>query len=1048
MSELLSATLLVGIACGAADPIDFQRDVRPILSAKCFLCHGPADENRGGELRLDVPAEALKERDGHRAIVPGKPAESELVKRIAAADPAERMPPAESKKQLTPKEIEVLTRWIEQGANYADHWAYVKPQRPALPAVQRTDWVRNEIDRFILARLEAAGLSPSPEADRATWLRRVSLDLIGLPPSPEELQNFLKDTSSEAYERVVDRLLASPRFGERWAQPWLDLARYADSNGYQADQLRDSWAYRDWVIDALNADMPFDQFTIEQLAGDLLPDATFAQKVATGFHRATTCNVEAGVHPEENRINQIIDRVNTTATVWLGLTLECCQCHDHKYDPFTMRDYYQVFAYFNNTPLEVRNPSGQGVSFDFFGPKMDLPLPPTLQAERTALQERCDELESEKAQMLTLLQSNRADRERELLEHLEQPPAWQPLAIAEFASTGKEDHRVLDDGSILVTGRVPNISTYTVTVRTTLANISGFKLEALTHPELPGEGPGRGDEQRPNFILSEFGITAQTAETDNSRDLPIASAEADYEQARYPVSAAFDDDLKTGWAIGQQFGKSHWAVFRLQQPLTGDGEKTLVFTLDQNYGQGRTIGRLKLSALTGAGGPAIPDEIAKILKDTKRSKKEQQKLDEFLAESDPKFSALDKQLSQMKQKLAKLLPPSTLVMVEMDQPRTTHMLKRGNYLTPGEEVSAGTPAMLHPLDPNLPKNRLGFAQWLVSPDNPLTARVTVNRWWAELFGQGIVTTLEDFGFQSEPPTHPELLDWLAVEFGEGRESRVESQEPEQASGAFSSGSRLSTLDSRRPWSMKHILRLIALSATYRQSSKLTAELRERDPENKLYARGPRFRLPAETIRDQALAASGLLSSKMGGPPIMPHQPPNIWKAVGRNAPKWNEATNEDRFRRGVYVVWRRAAPYPSFVNFDAPDRAACTVNRPRTNTPLQALTLLNDPAYVEMAVALAARVLNEKPVADMDERLDHAVQLVLSRPATSLERAELRRFWETRRENWAQRPQDVEQLLKSAANVKLPAGIDSLDLAAWFHVTNLLLNLDETVTKG
>jgi hypothetical protein len=1044
MTDSLLTALAVTLF--AAEPVDFQRDVRPILSAKCFLCHGPAEENRAGELRLDLSAEATKDRDGRRAIVPGKPAESELVQRITAADPDVRMPPAESKKTLSPREIELLTRWIEQGAAYADHWAYLPPQRPALPQVQRGDWVRNEIDRFILARIEAAGLTPSPPAERSTWLRRVSLDLIGLPPSPEELRAYLQDNSPQADERVVDRLLTSPRFGERWAQPWLDLARYADSNGYQADQLRDSWAYRDWVINALNADMPFDRFTIEQLAGDLLADATFDQKVATGFHRATTCNVEAGVHPEENRTNQIIDRVNTTATVWLGLTLECCQCHDHKYDPLTQRDYYQVFAYFNNTPLEVRNPSGQGVAFDFFGPKMDLPLPATLQSERIALQERCEELEGEKSQMLALLTSDRDARLKELLDRLDEPPAWQTLSIAEFASTGGEEHRQLDDGSILVSGRVPGITTYTVTVKTTLPIIAGFKLEALSHPDLPGMGPGRGDARRPNFILSEFGVTAQTPDVDNPRDLPIASAEADYEQARYPVSAAFDDDLKTGWAIGQQFGKSHWAVFHLRKPLTGDGEKTLVFTLDQNYGTGRTIGCLKLSALTGrTGGPAVPDDIAKILHAKRRTKKDEQRLDEFLAQSDPRFSQIDKELAQMKQRLARMQPPSTLVMVEMDQTRDTHMLQRGNYLTPGEKVAPGTPAVLHPLDPALPSNRLGFAQWLVSRDNPLTARVTVNRWWAELFGQGIVTTVEDFGLQSEPPTHPELLDWLAVELVEAsreRERPVLNGAPNEDTG------RLRSRLADEPWSMKRMLKLIALSATYRQASRLTPELAERDPENKLYARAPRFRLSAETIRDQALAASGLLSSKMGGPPIMPHQPTNIWKAVGRNAPKWVEANNEDRFRRGVYVVWRRAAPYPSFVNFDAPDRAACTVNRSRTNTPLQALTLLNDPAYVEMALALAARVLAEKPAADLDERIDHAVRVVLARPATSTERAELRRLWDTRRKSWSDRPQDVERLLKSASVVKLPDDADPLDVTAWFHVMNLLLNLDETITKG
>ncbi|MDZ4684120.1 MAG: PSD1 and planctomycete cytochrome C domain-containing protein [Planctomycetaceae bacterium] len=1018
--------LMCGGGLAADDGVDFQRDIRPLLSAKCFACHGPDAEARQGELRLDLVDDATRSRGDHAAIVPGDPAKSELLRRITSTDDAERMPPPESKKTVSDRERDLLKRWIAGGAQYAEHWAYVKPQRPALPSLTPTAkaWSRNEIDRFIAQRHIAAGMTSSPEATKATWLRRVSLDLIGLPPTPAELQAFVADETSSAYERVVDRLLSSPRFGERWASPWLDLARYADSNGYQADQLRDSWAYRDWVIDALNADLPFDQFTIEQLAGDLLPDATFAQRVATGFHRTVTCNVEAGVQPEENRTNQVIDRVNTTATVWLGLTLECAQCHDHKYDPFTSRDYYRMFAYFNNTPLEVQNKSGKGVQFEFFGPNVELPLPATLQAERAKLQASLGELEARRTSLMAELGTGRDEWEAKLRGSLDRAAEWHVLPVATFESGGGEDHRVLDDQSILITGRVPEATTYTVTVRTTLANVTAFKVEALTHPEITGTGPGRGDADRPNFILSEFDVTAVTRTLEASGSLEFASADADYEQARYPVSAAIDGNRKTGWAIGQQFGKPHHAVFKLTKPLNCDGETALVFTLDQQFGQGRTIGRLRLSALVGEEAATVPDDVAAILKKDKRTAKEKKRLDEFFTESNPKLAEADKQLSLMKLKLDKIEPPTTLVMVELPEPRTTQMLKRGNYLTPGDAVAPGTPEKLHPLDPKFPPTRLGLAQWLVSTDNPLTARVTVNRWWAELFGRGLVTTLEDFGLQSEPPTHPELLDWLAVEF-------MTSPDPEA-----------------QAWSMKRMLKRMVLSATYRQASRLTPELAERDPENALYARGPRFRLSAETIRDQALAASGLLSTKQGGEPIMPHQPTNIWRAVGRNAPKWVDAKDEDRFRRGVYVVWRRAAPYPSFVNFDAPDRASCTVNRPRTNTPLQALTLLNDPASIEMAVALASRVLTESPSADMADRIDYATQLVLSRTASSLEREELQRFHAAQRQKLSSRPDDVAALLKAVAAVKLPDGLDPVDLAAWFHVANLLLNLDETVTRG
>jgi hypothetical protein len=1015
----------LGSVAAAEDGVDFQRDIRPILSAKCFACHGPDAESRQGDLRLDRFEDAIQKHGDHAAIVPGDPTKSELLRRVLSTDDAERMPPPEAKKTVTDREQDLLRKWIAGGAKYSEHWAYLKPQRPALPELARSEKarVRNAVDAFIVAKQTTAGLTLSPEAERATWLRRVSLDLVGLPPTPAELEAFLADHTAEAYERVVDRLLASPRFGERWAQPWLDLARYADSNGYQADQLRDSWAYRDWVIDALNADLPFDQFTIEQLAGDLLPNATFAQQIATGFHRTVTCNVEAGVHPEENRTNQVIDRVNTTATVWLGLTLECAQCHDHKYDPFTSRDYYRLFAYFNNTPLEVQNPSGKGVQFEFFGPKMDLPLPPTEQAERSKLQARCDELEQQRSTLMAELVTGRDKWEAKLRTSLERAATWHGLPVAAFDTVGGEDHRVLEDGSILLSGRVPEATTYTVTVRTKLSNITAFKVETLTHPDLPGQGPGRGDDARPNFILSEFDVTAKSGSSEPI-ELEFASADADYEQAKWPVSAAIDGNRKTGWAIGQQFGQPHHAVFKLAKPLNADGEAMLVFTLDQQYGQGRTIGRLRLLALVGEEAASVPDDIAAILKKSKRTAKETKRLDEFFTQSHPQLAEIDKQMGLMKLKLEKIEPPTTLVMVEMAEPRTTPMLKRGNYLTPGDTVEPGTPEKLHPLDPKLPPTRLGLAQWLASTDNPLTARVTVNRWWAELFGRGLVTTLEDFGLQSEPPTHPELLDWLAVEF-------MTPVDPQA-----------------KPWSMKRMLKLMVLSATYRQSSRLTPTLAERDPENAFYARGPRFRLSAETIRDQALAASGLLSTKMGGEPIMPHQPTNIWRAVGRNAPKWVDAKDEDRFRRGVYVVWRRAAPYPSFVNFDAPDRASCTVNRPRTNTPLQALTLLNDPAYIEMAVALAARVLTEAPSAEPSDRIDYAARLVLSRPATSLEREELQRFHTAQKQKLAGRPEDVAKLLKAAAAVKLPEGLDPLDLAAWFHVSNLLLNLDETVTRG
>ncbi|MEO8498307.1 MAG: DUF1549 and DUF1553 domain-containing protein, partial [Planctomycetota bacterium] len=579
----------------------------------------------------------------------------------------------------------------------------------------------------------------------------------------------------EKYERAVDSLLASPQYGARWARPWLDAARYADSNGYQADQYREVWPYRDWVIDAMNADMPFDQFTLEQLAGDLLPDATITQKIATGFSRLTTCNVEAGVDPEENRVNQIIDRVNTTGTVWLGTSIECAQCHNHKYDPFTQRDYYQLFAYFNNTPLEVK---GDGVTYEFVGPKMDLPI---------------------------------------------------------------------------------------------------------------------SDEQR------------------QERD-------------------------------------------RLEAQIA-----------------------------------------------------------ELTAQLDPPIKKLRDQIAGLQKQIDAIEPVTTLVMVEDEKPRPTTVFKRGSFLDQGEAVSMSTPGALPELLSNVgAQDRRELAKWLTSRENPLTARVAVNRWWAEIFGRGIVATLEDFGTQGERPTHPKLLDWLAVELME-------------------SG-----------WSMKHVHRQIVLSATYQQSSRITPDLLKRDPNNKLYARAPRFRLPAETVRDNALAIAGLLSYKLAGPPVFPPQPPNIWRHVGRNEPKYNTSEGNDRFRRGIYVIWRRSAPYPSFTNFDAPDRASCVVARPRTNTPLQALTLLNDPAYIEMAIALAERIAAADHLTNVEDRVAFAIKLCVARSATSDEVEHLAEVYRQQRDYFESSPAAAKSLVGKQTN----SVAEVQDIAAWFYVANILLNLDETITKG
>lgn len=1003
-SPVAAFTLLASSISHGNEPIDFNRDIRPILSENCFHCHGPDAGTRKADFRLDEEHASRADLGGYAAIVPGEPGESELWWRVTSTDASDQMPPPESNRHLDAKQKDLLKRWIESGAEYDLHWAYKTPVQ-----------LEGTIDNFVEDIRARRGLPSSPEAEKGALLRRVSLDLIGLPPSPGELHAFLTDDSPGAYERVVTRLLASPRFGEKWARSWLDLARYADSNGFQADQLRDSWAYRDWVIEALNTGMPFDQFTIEQLAGDLLPDATLDQKIATGFHRTVTCNVEAGVHPEQNRVNQVVDRVNTTGTVWLGVTMECAQCHDHKYDPFTMKDYYGLFAYFNNTPVEVRNPSGQGVSFDFYGPKMDLPLPPARQEKRAALQAQKKQLEADRARVATSLDESFTDWVTTAREALGSEPDWRILEVTSFSARHGESFERREDGSLFITGDVPDKTSYSVTARIPEGRVGAIRLEMLSDPKLPAGGPARGNGNRPNAILTELVVTSDGGE------IALVDAMAGFSQKDWDVAGAIDGDPKTGWAINPRFGEDHWAVFETAPHDVPAGAEWR-FQLDQDYGGGRVIGRLRLAVAEFAPADAdLPESIRKILAQTgeKRSKKDEKELRQHYEKEHPDLKELDRGLARLDAQLKKLEPDSTLVMVEMEEPRETRIMKRGNYLDPGDKVEAATPDALHPVDPSLPRNRLGLAKWLMDPANPLTARVTVNRIWAEIFGIGIVRTLEDFGTQAEPPTHPELLDWLATEF-------------------VQSG-----------WDMKHVIEQIVLSETYRQDSRVSEEALALDPENRYFTRGPRFRLSAEAIRDQALASSGLLSTKMTGEPIMPHQPAGIWRQVGRNEPKWIDARNEDRFRRGIYVVWRRAAPFPSFVNFDAPDRSSCVVSRPRTNTPLQALTLLNDPAYTEMALGLAQRVLSDRPDASLAERIEYAYERVLSRLPTPEETDHLTYLAQNKMARFADHPDEADQVIAGNRGIlEGTDGFDSAELAAWFFVANVLLNLDETVTKG
>ncbi|MDO8544904.1 MAG: PSD1 and planctomycete cytochrome C domain-containing protein [Opitutaceae bacterium] len=1122
--------LLPAFAQPAPARIDFARDIQPLLAQRCYDCHG-LEKNKGG-LRLTSLETALAGGEsGEPALVRGVSGKSQLIQRVTTDDENDVMP--QKGERLTAAEIELLKRWIDEGATWpaaVKHWAYAKPMRPPVPDERQPGaTIRNPIDNFILARLEREGLSPSPEVDKPRWLRRVSLDLIGLPPTPQEVETFVADTSATAHERVVDRLLASPHYGERWARPWLDLARYADSHGFQRDDLRELWPYRDWVIRALNADMPFGQFTIWQIAGDQAaagqtsevrrqmseaknekPEAS-GQKpgggsktsdvrrqtseagsqnarqtrnaksetlnprprgqkpeaggqtlvtgsgnpkpktqnskprtesvakarnldalIATGFHRAAPTNVEAGTDQEEGRVNQVFDRVNTTAAVWLGSTLECAQCHNHKYDPFSQKEYYQLFAFFNNTARETDFTTPKAMaSLKFTGPYIELP-DPAKDAQRAALRDRMRELDEKIATVSTEKLSGLEVWADSIKATLASAPQTHPLDVADFDSSGGSVSKILPDKSVLLVDEAPDRDTYTITVHTRLTGITGFKLEALADPSLPGNGPGRGDAERPNFVLNNFRVTAARV-GGTAKPVKLIRATASYSQSKFSVENLLnpDNDNRGGWAIGAQFHRDHWAAFHTEKPLGDAAGTTLTFTLVHNFGAGRAIGRLRLSALTGAAAAdPIPADVAAVLQKpaTERTAAQRTKVAVYFLAQDKSVSALKQAKAKATQELAAIKGPQTLVMRELEQPRSAAVLKRGSFLEPGEPVQPATPAVLHPLKREATRkpsgsaddptrfSRLDLARWLVDRDNPLVARVTVNRWWAEFFGRGIVSTLEDFGIKGEPPTHPELLDWLAVEFMDGG------------------------------WSMKRIHKLIALSATYRQSSRLTPELLARDDQNKLYARGPRFRLDAETIRDNALAVSGLLSLKQGGPPVRPYQPPGLWEnKVGGDRVTYEVSTGEDAWRRGIYTVWKRSSPYPSFMNFDATSRTACTVKRSRSNTPLQALTLLNDPVYVQAAAALARRVVTERPDATGENRLRHAFQLVLARQPNPNELATLARLLEDLGAAYAADPKAARAAIGKAA---VPTNLTASELAAWQAVASALLNLDETITKG
>ncbi|MGH9843936.1 MAG: PSD1 and planctomycete cytochrome C domain-containing protein [Blastocatellia bacterium] len=1013
-----------------AGPVDFKRDIEPIFAAACAQCHGA--KKAAGQLRLDVKSAALKGGISGAVIVPGNSKQSRLLARILGEGGEQQMPLGGE--PLKPEQIEIIKRWIDEGANWPEHqsairnpqsatpqhWAYAKPARRSLPEVKNKAWVKNPIDAFVQARLEKEGLQPSAEAGRVTLLRRVSLDLIGLPPTPQEVDEFLADGSNEAYEKAVDRLLASPHYGERWARPWLDLARYADSHGYEKDRPRVMWKYRDWVVNALNQDMPFDRFSIEQLAGDMLPNATNDQLIATGFHRNTMLNQEGGVDDEEARWETLIDRVSTTSTVWLGSTVGCAQCHNHKYDPFTQQEFYKLLAFFDSHQYTILNMAGsEGWVIE---PELELPTAQQaagrdkLRAELKAVEAK---LKTQTPELDTALAQWEAEQRAE-------PQRWHTLEPLEFKSSGGTKLEKLADSSLLAAGAAPVSDVYTVTAQlpASAQGLTALRLEALTDANLPQGGPGRNPYG--NFVLSGIEIFVETAGGEQRIALKDAAAD-DFTRSLDERQLFSQESLPgSGWDIDATRDAkrlNRQIVFIFEQPLelTAPAVATIqIKQIGQTIGQG--LGRVRLSVIESNDPTrivALPLRFKSLLEApaAKRNARQQTTLAEQFRQLTPLLKAERERAKQLRDAIINLgIVSAQIIREKQTYERPSTLLRvRGNYLNKGEKVYAATPAALHAWPEDAPYNRLGLARWLVSKENPLTARVTVNRAWEQFFGRGIIETVEDFGSQCAPPTHPELLDWLAVEFME-------------------SG-----------WSMKKLHRLIVTSAAYRQTSKVTPALLEKDPYNRLFARGPRFRLDAETIRDSALLASGLLSRKLGGPPVYPAQPDGIWmNPYDGNNIKWQTSTGADRYRRSLYTFLRRTAPFPMLTTFDATSREYCTVRRVRTNTPLQALSLLNDEAFFEMARALARRMLTEAN-GGLRARLSYGFRLCVLRAPSQVELEKLEQLY--------QRQLALYRADKAAAQ-RVAKGVidegwagDPAEAAAFTMTANVLLNLDEMLTK-
>jgi hypothetical protein len=1020
---LVAAAALSNSATAADDGPRFDRDIRPILSNNCFKCHGPDESQRQAGLRLDTADGAIAELpSGEKAIVSGKPDQSQLIERITTGDADLKMPPPDSGKRLKPEEIELLRRWVEAGAEYRQHWAFVAPVRPALPSVAHEELVHNPIDRFVLARLDAQGLGPSPPADRVTLIRRVTYDLTGLPPTPAEVDAFVADNSPDAYEKLVDRLLDSPRYGEHQGRYWLDAARYGDTHGLHLDNERALWKYRDWVIEAFNRNRPFDQFTVEQLAGDLLPDATLEQRVATGFCRCNVSTSEGGSIDEEVRVRYAVDRVETMSTVFMGLTVGCAVCHDHKFDPVSQREFYRLYAFFNGVAENAMDGNA-------LNPPPVLKLPSEVQAAKErAINEQLAEvgrqITSELAKIEYIEPAATDSIVGEPTEYVwiddDVPAGAKAEGEGGWQFVSAPEHPVLS-GAKASTRKAAGLSQHFFTsAQQPLRVGEGDKLFAYVYLD-PADKPREvmlqfNDGSWEHRAVWGEDVIAWGQPGSASRRLvgPLPEAGG---WARLEVDAAqvglAPGALVNGWAFTQQAGTCYWDKAGIVSRTPQAGQSFASQLAWETYERAQTKSSL----------PSPVQEALKIAVAARNDEQKRRLRDYYLEYIYDKtrdlFTPLHQRTEDLKKQLAELTAavPTSMVMAEMPQPRETFMLIRGAYDKHGDKVMPGTPAVLPPLASETP-TRLDLARWLIDPRHPLTARVTINRLWQQYFGTGIVKTSEDFGMQGQWPTHPELLDWLATEF-------------------IASG-----------WNVKHIHKLIAASYVYQQSSRTTPALVERDPENLLLARGPRFRMDAEVVRDTALAASGLLIEQLGGHSVKPYQPDGLWETVGfvgSNTSTFQQDHGPALWRRSVYTFWKRTCPPPSLITFDAPSRETCTVRRARTNTPLQALVLMNDVQYVEAARKLAERMLAEAG-STVEERVTHAFRLATARLPEADELGLLTSTYQAYLADYQARAEDAAQLL-AIGEAKRNEALDPPQLAAATMVANLILNLDETITK-